>query len=144
MDQPNHRHSYYTYGWSGLLSKKAREAESEQFLTELEKLCADLRARNITPKIRLIGFSHGGNLCMQLAHAQQRLQKDSGITIDELILIGTPILSETESALNDPLLLACTTFIHLQIKCKKRKYLVVNFLPSKPLHPRPMHRCRLN
>lgn len=97
------RHHYYTYGWSGLLSKKAREAEAQEFLAELEKLWNNLRARNIKPKLRLIGFSHGGNICVQLAHAKQKLQKETPISIDELILIGTPILDETNIALSDPL-----------------------------------------
>lgn len=99
----NAKHSYFTYGWSGLLSKQAREAESEEFLNKLENLCAEKRSQGIEPKIRLIGFSHGGNLCMQLAHAKERLKKDTCMVIDELVLVGTPILAETKTALNDPL-----------------------------------------
>lgn len=97
------RHHYYTYGWSGLLSKQAREAEGEEFLATLQKLWNDLRARNITPKLRLIGFSHGGNLCIQLARAKQKMKKEPAIAVDELVLIGTPIIDETNAALSDPL-----------------------------------------
>jgi hypothetical protein len=97
------RHHYYTYGWSGLLSKQARQTEGEEFLAALERLWNDLCTRSITPKLRLIGFSHGGNICIQLAHAKQKLQKETPVTIDELVLIGTPIIDETNLALSDPL-----------------------------------------
>jgi len=97
------KHSYYAYGWSGLLSKQTREAEAEEFLIELEKLSAESRARNYVPHIKLVGFSHGGNLCAQLAHAKQKLEQQPTIKVDELILIGTPILKETKIVLEDPL-----------------------------------------
>lgn len=97
------RHQYYTYGWSGLLSKKTRKEEAEQFYTALEQLCSEIRAQQGIPKLRLIGFSHGGNLCIQLANAQKKLSKKNSFVVDELILIGTPIIEESKIALTDPL-----------------------------------------
>lgn len=137
IDKSNQRHSYYTYGWSGLLSKKARETESEEFLTTLENLCAELRSRNITPKLRLIGFSHGGNLCMQLAHAHQRLQKDACLSIDELILIGTPILDETRAALNSPLFARIYNIYSLADQVQKKEVFSGNFFAQQAFEPTP-------
>lgn len=97
------KHSYYTYGWSGLLSKKARETEAEQFFDVLEQLKNETMQKNREPKIRLIGFSHGGNICAQLVHAKQKKNVPDAVTVDELYLIGTPILDETRLVLDDSL-----------------------------------------
>ncbi len=97
------KHSYYTYGWSGLLSKKARKKEGEEFLTVLEQLIQDSKDRNYDPKLHLVSFSHGGNICAQLGHAHQKKKEISSLSVDELIMIGTPILQETEIVLKDPL-----------------------------------------
>ena len=60
------------------------------------------RKQNIEPKVRVIGYSHGGNVCLYTAKVAQKAQ-ENGLSIDELILIGMPVQSETDHLINDPM-----------------------------------------
>jgi hypothetical protein len=126
---------FYTYGWSGLISQYRRRKEAIKLYTALVAEYEKIRAQGITPKIRLIAHSHGGNLILNTAGIHELLQKgldhqpsierypDSDelsslqalhtlltkpqkdgstqavpiapFTIDEVILLGTPIQPET-------------------------------------------------
>jgi hypothetical protein len=126
---------FYTYGWSGLISQYRRRKEAITLYKALETEYKALRARGITPKIRLIAHSHGGNLILNTAGIHELLQKGiehapsaerypdtderasmqtlhtllttpqkdgtlhklsvAPFSIDELILLGTPIQPET-------------------------------------------------
>lgn len=57
---------FYTFGWSGLVSQKSRRFESIRLYNALSEELEKFKQRGITPKIRLIGYSHGGNLCLNL------------------------------------------------------------------------------
>ena len=94
---------YYTFGWSGLVSNKLRYLESEFLHQDLEKLILKLLKDGYTPKIRIIAYSHGGNLALQLGalHTTKPISKQ--FIIDELILIGTPIQVETDYLINSPI-----------------------------------------
>jgi pimeloyl-ACP methyl ester carboxylesterase len=95
---------YYTFGWSGLLSPSARYKDSIKLLEALTKeLQEKFWSRNIFPKVRLIGYSHGGNVCLNIAAARQKTAPDSPVSIDELILVGVPIQTETDYLANDPI-----------------------------------------
>ncbi|HSC25554.1 MAG TPA: hypothetical protein VLB80_05070 [Candidatus Babeliales bacterium] len=101
---PNTKNSYYTFGWSGLLSPTARYADSIQLLEELmHELQKNYWQHGVFPKIRLIGYSHGGNVCLNIAAARQNIDPTIPLSIDELILIGVPIQTETDYLANDPL-----------------------------------------
>lgn len=103
MVSPNTTNHYYTFGWSGLLSPTTRYNDSVKLLTELTKeLQEKYWNANIFPKIRLIGYSHGGNVCLNVAAARQNTDPQSPVSIDELILIGVPIQTETDYLSNDP------------------------------------------
>ncbi len=99
---PDSNNLYYTFGWNGLLSSTARYQEGKKLFLALEKEVKRLREKNINPKIRVIGYSHGGNVCLNLGaiHAQER--QSSNITIDELVLLGVPIQSDTAHWIRDP------------------------------------------
>jgi len=94
---------YYTFGWSGLVSNKLRYLESAFLHQDLEALIKKLINEGYRPKIRLIGYSHGGNLALQLGalHTTKPITKQFGI--DELLLIGTPIQVETDYLINSPI-----------------------------------------
>lgn len=95
---------YYTFGWSGLLSPTSRYADSIKLLNELtNELQEKYWKQGIFPKIRLIGYSHGGNVCLNIAAARQNTNPQSPISIDELILVGVPIQTETDYLANDPI-----------------------------------------
>src|SRR5690606_11412780 len=82
-------HHYYTFGWSGLFSPRARKQAAQELYNALQSLIARYQTTyKITPKIRLIGYSHGANVVAALGSLEhvhpERTQ------IDELILLGMP------------------------------------------------------
>ncbi len=95
---------YYTFGWSGLLSPTIRYNDSVKLFQELSKeLQEKFWDYGIYPKVRFVGYSHGGNVCLNVAAARQKIAPDSPLSIDELILVGVPIQTETDYLVNDPL-----------------------------------------
>ncbi|MDP3889229.1 MAG: hypothetical protein Q8Q25_01645 [bacterium] len=92
---------YYTFGWNGLLSPTARYLEGKKLFVALEKELKYLRQQNIEPKIRVIGYSHGANVALNLGAAHSRAFPSSSLHIDELILIGGPIQPDTDYLIND-------------------------------------------
>ncbi len=94
---------YYTYGWSGLLSPKTRYKDAEIFFVSLEKELQKYYEQGIYPKIRVIGYSHGGNVCLNLERIRRDKFPDSTMCIDQLLLIGSPIQGETDFLVNGPL-----------------------------------------
>jgi len=94
---------YYTYGWSGLLSRTARYGDAKEFLQALEHEVEKFRAQGINPKLRLIGYSHGGTIIMKTALVKQRENLNTSVSIDEVLLFGTPIQYETDYLIHDPM-----------------------------------------
>jgi hypothetical protein len=94
---------YYTYGWSGLLSPKTRYKDAEFFFIALEDELRKYHAQGIYPHVRVIGYSHGGNVCLNLERIRREKFPDSTMVIDQLLLIGTPIQGETDYLVNGPL-----------------------------------------
>lgn len=94
---------YYTFGWSGLVSNKIRYLESAFLHQDLERLIKKIQAEGFNPKIRLIGYSHGGNLALQLGALHTTKPISQKFYIDELWLIGTPIQVETDYLINSPI-----------------------------------------
>jgi len=92
---------YYTFGWSGLLSPTARYKEGENLFNSLLRVLRPFWEQDIYPKVRLIGYSHGGNVCLNLAAIRQDKYPLSPLTIDELILLGCPVQTETDYLVTD-------------------------------------------
>lgn len=91
---------YYTFGWSGLVSNKLRYIEANFLYRELSKLIKSLKAKGMNPKLRVIGYSHGGNIGLQLGAIHHTKSKDEQFSIDEFHLLGTPIQVETDYLIN--------------------------------------------
>jgi hypothetical protein len=101
--EPLNDNHYYTFGWSGLLSPTSRYLDSIRLFKELSnEIKTKFWDNGIVPKIRLIGYSHGGNVCLNFAAARKNTDSSSPISVDELILIGTPIQTETDYLCTDP------------------------------------------
>ena len=84
--------NFYAFGWSGKLSFEEREKSAKFLSQELVKLAHEHEERyGIQPIIRLVSFSHGGNVALNLA---QFLPKDIQV---ELVLIACPVQPETEN-----------------------------------------------
>ena len=97
--KPIHNH-YYTFGWSGLISNTTRIEAANTLYYQLTQEIKHYTSKNITPKIRLIGYSHGGNVCLNLAQAAK--QNNNSWHVDELLLVATPIQHETDYLIADP------------------------------------------
>jgi hypothetical protein len=94
---------YYTFGWSGLLSQKSRyKAAHELYLAVTDEI-ERFHERGITPKIRIIGYSHGGNVLLNLASVRRKEAHLKPLTVNELILLGMPVQTETDHLINDPI-----------------------------------------
>lgn len=93
---------YYTFGWSGLVSNKLRFLEGSFLYQDLQKIFKKYEDAGYQPRVRLIGYSHGGNLALQLGAIYKTKPKDEHFSIDELWLLGTPIQVETDYLINSP------------------------------------------
>lgn len=93
---------YYQFGWSALLSPRARYQDSVKLFKALEEEVEKLRNLGMEPTVRVIGYSHGGNVALNLGAAHQKAYPNSTLVINELILLGTPIQHDTDYLINDP------------------------------------------
>jgi hypothetical protein len=95
---------YYTFGWSGLLSQTKRYIAAEDLYYQLTKELNNLKKIHFNPFIRVIAFSHGGNVVLNLSAVQNSDPfATSSLIVDELISISTPIQRETDHLVTDPM-----------------------------------------
>jgi hypothetical protein len=94
---------YYTYGWSGLVSNKLRYLEAELFYKKLSHRVHELKAQGYNPKVRILSYSHGGNLCLQMGAIHVKTPPTQQFFIDEFYTFGTPIQTETDYLINSPI-----------------------------------------
>lgn len=94
---------YYTFGWSGLISNKLRYLEAAFLYQDLERISKKLQRQGYNPRVRLIGYSHGGNLALQLGALHSTKTAEEIFYVDELWLLGTPIQVETDYLINSPI-----------------------------------------
>lgn len=93
---------FYTFGWSGDLNFKVREAAADVLYQDLVKLVAQYTATyGIPPHVRVITHSHGGNVALNLALAERIHNKK--LVIDELVLLACPIQAKTAPFAQEPL-----------------------------------------
>ncbi|UNE35800.1 hypothetical protein KG892_02140 [Vermiphilus pyriformis] len=91
---------FYTFGWNGLLSHSNRYKAARNLLESLIELRHYHASQGTNAHFHLVGYSHGGNVILNIAQAID----DTGqnLAIDEIILLGTPIHpGNTELALHD-------------------------------------------
>lgn len=101
---PNHtRNAYYTFGWSGLLSLAARRKAAEELFHALNRRFAMWHKIGIKPKLRIIAYSHGGNIALYLSEVSHRTGHKPLFNVDELVLVGMPIHTDTDYMTNDKL-----------------------------------------
>jgi hypothetical protein len=88
----------FTFGWSGLLTRSGRKDEGLKLYNQLSRVISDLKNQNLNPKIRIIAFSHGGNVSLNMANAYI---DHPNFNVDELIMIGTPVQRDTDYLVNN-------------------------------------------
>jgi len=89
---------FYTFGWSGELSYKAREDAGKILYAELQNLINQYKLNKRNPKITIITHSHGGNVGLNLARIQN---KETDFKIDRLILLAAPIQEKTKNLVTE-------------------------------------------
>ena len=94
LDQTDH--IFYTFGWEGKLKEKNRLASAHKLYVQLE---AEI-SKYDNPKVILLTHSHGGNVGLSLARSEENFKRK--LVIDKLVLLGTPVQSETRSFINSP------------------------------------------
>ena len=85
------QNTFYTFGWSGLISEKARQQAARTFYQELSQLLAEKKMTGTNLKIRLIGYSHGGTMFSNFARLRATEFCRDTFYIDETILVGIPV-----------------------------------------------------
>lgn len=86
----------YTYGWSGAVNHKKRCEDATIFYKELKELVLLKRESNLQVKVRIIAYSHGGNVVLNMAQEHNNDEHPNDFVINELILIATPVQQETD------------------------------------------------
>ena len=94
---------YYTFGWSGIVNHKERCKDAERMYNELKTLVTSLKKEHKQKKIRIVTYSHGGNMVCNMIDVHNRDKDALDITINELIMIATPIQRETDCNVLNPL-----------------------------------------
>jgi hypothetical protein len=82
--------SYYAFGHLGLLSQTYRKEQGYKLYKELVCL---VRQANEPTRVIICAHSHGGNMALHLAEAEEQFRQ--GLFVDDLLLFGTPVQLET-------------------------------------------------
>lgn len=98
-----HQDLYYTFGWSGLLSYSSRQKAAQFFYKKLIRLIDQLKKDGFSPKLRILAFSHGGNVTVQMANFDPWNKLKSKLTINELITLGMPVQRENDVLIRHPM-----------------------------------------
>lgn len=94
---------FYTFGWSGLLCYESRQRAAKLLYHKLIRLVNEIKAKNLNPKIRILGFSHGGNVAVQMANLDPWSNLNSKLAVDELITLGMPVHRENDVLIRHPM-----------------------------------------
>lgn len=85
---------FYVYNWSGSPYFLDRKKEAIEFYCQIKKLNEAYLQENIEPVFCIIGYSHGGNLLLDVP---ENFVQNTLLCIDFLVLLGTPILDLTKN-----------------------------------------------
>lgn len=107
-ENSSHAVKYFTFGWSGVVSHKIRYLEALKLYQALREKIQEAAKNGITPKISIYGYSHGGNVILNLAQVRHDYYPDDTFAIDHIILLGTPIQKETDYHICNPLFTKAT------------------------------------
>lgn len=94
---------FYTFGWLGALSATLRYEDNKILHASLVSEIKKIRARGMQPKVRLIGYSHGANICLELPLIEECGDTKEKLIVDELWFIGMPVQDESDYLVNRPM-----------------------------------------
>jgi hypothetical protein len=95
---------FYTFGWDGRLRHKSRVNSArtlyQSLIQEIDTLKNRFNLSEQDIEVILLGHSHGGNVLLNLAKAEEEFKKN--LTVNKLLLFGTPVQKETSQFINSP------------------------------------------
>ena len=97
----DHEIKHYTFGWSGLLSNSSRRKSAQKLFEQLHRKLKKMEMQELHPRVRIIGYSHGGTLALYLGDEAHK-HRPIPFHVDELILISTPIQEDTKKYVCSP------------------------------------------
>lgn len=92
--------SFYVFGWSGLLSPRAREKAGKRLYNFIANLRSHTQCQNVP--LTIIGYSHGGNVALAAAQAAWE-NNDRRTLVDRLIIMACPVVTPTEHYIPSPM-----------------------------------------
>jgi hypothetical protein len=93
------RDHFYVLGWPEDLDFEQRKTAAEKLYSEIKKLVSAYHHEyGITPRIRVMAHSHGGNVVLNMARIKNPAD---GISIAEAILLACPVQEETREYIHD-------------------------------------------
>jgi len=92
--------TFYTFGWSGLISEKERTCAAHEFYQELKGLIASHAHLEQKPKIRIICYSHGCTMVLKFADLRTIDYCNDTFCIDETIMVGLPVNASVKKAIS--------------------------------------------
>ena len=93
--------SYFTFGHLGLLSCQYRREAAKGLYAHLCQIVNQYKNSHQEVSLTVVCHSHGGNIVLHLA--EHEAQSQCGLTINELVMFGTPIQTETASFAYNPM-----------------------------------------
>lgn len=92
---------FYTFGWSGALSFSEREKAGKELYEGIKVLLEEYKdTYEFYPKIRIMTFSHGGNVALNMV-SHLPFFKDEHVHL-ELLIIASPVQKVTEHLIEHP------------------------------------------
>lgn len=88
---PRIKNWYYTFGWTGLVSYKRRYFEARILYNQIKEELAKFHAQGRYPKVRILGYSHGANVVLNLTAIRHNEFPHDSFCIEEAILLGAPV-----------------------------------------------------
>lgn len=88
--------NYYIYNWSGALLEQKRKEESVDLFKAINELKMKDEIEKKESVFIICGYSHGGNLALNLGDIINLNNAKDDFKVDYLILIGTPIYNFTK------------------------------------------------
>lgn len=95
--------SYYTFGWTGLISEKRRYEDARYFYVSIRNKIKELKKKGKNIKVRLIGYSHGASMLLNLADIRADEFPSDTFTIEETYLVGIPVTLIAHEQIKSPI-----------------------------------------
>jgi hypothetical protein len=99
-DSQKCKKKYFIFNWSGNLNNNDRNEAAENLFSEINKIKKNDSSIGVKQEFYLIGYSHGGNVCTKISKIAKEKKFELINDIKYLLIIGTPIYSETEENIN--------------------------------------------